>query len=168
MIISTRRSKSSRRAVAGLADGTPEKAAALAALSNRLAFHGDTGRGQEAATAALTVAELLEDWPTVVRAFNPIGFICMRQGRVQEATALYRRALELALEHDLTIPSLRTYNNLADISLQKDRFAEAVAIAEPGLTLAKERGNRLWEQAVESDDRGAPRSGWASGTSCPN
>ena len=32
--------------------------------------------------------------------------------------------------------------------MQLDRFAEAVAIAEPGVTLAKERGNRQWEQLL--------------------
>jgi hypothetical protein len=32
--------------------------------------------------------------------------------------------------------------------LQRDLFAEAVAVAEPGLALAKARGNRRWEQQL--------------------
>jgi hypothetical protein len=41
---------------------------------------------------------------------------------------------------------LRTYNNLADMPLQLDRFAEAVAVGERGLALARARGDRRWEQ----------------------
>ena len=67
---------------------------------------------------------------------------------MEEGIALLQRALELALNHELTDQALRNYNNLADLSLQLDRFAEAVAIAEPGLTLATERGNRRWEQML--------------------
>jgi hypothetical protein len=43
---------------------------------------------------------------------------------------------------------LRGYNNLADDSLQRDRFAESIAIAERGLELARSRGDRRWEQTL--------------------
>ena len=46
----------------------------------------------------------------------------------------------------MTDQALRGYNNLADVPLQRDRFAEAVAVAEPGLALAEARGDRRWEQ----------------------
>ena len=52
------------------------------------------------------------------------------QGEVQEAVGLRERGLALALEHDLTFEALRTYNNLADIPLQRDRFHECLALAE--------------------------------------
>lgn len=136
----------SRRGVAGLAEGSAEKAAALAALSWNLAFHGDSAEALEAADAALAIAEPLEEPQTVVQAFNTIAFVREQQGRLEEAIALYQRAVELALEYELTDQALRSYNNLANVPLQRDRFAEAVAIAEPGLALAKARGNRRWEQ----------------------
>ncbi len=139
----------SRRAAAGLADGSAEKAAALAALSRQLAFHGDSAEAKQVADAALTIAEPLQESWTIIQAFHTLALVRRRQqGRLEEAIALSQRALELALKHELTDQALRSYNNLADLSLQQDRFAEAVAIAEPGLTLAKERGNRRWEQAL--------------------
>ncbi len=138
----------SRRAVAGLADGSAEKAAALAELSRNLAFHGDAAEALEAADAALTIAEPLEEPRTVIQAFNTIGYVRRAQGRFEEAIALYQRAVELALEHDVTDQALRSYNNLADLPLQRDRFAEAIAIAEPGIKLATERGDRPREQQL--------------------
>jgi class 3 adenylate cyclase/tetratricopeptide (TPR) repeat protein len=138
----------SRRAVAGLADGSAEKAAALAELSANLVFHGDSAEALAAADAALTIAEPLQESRTVIQALDAISYVRETQGRLQEAIALRRHALELALEHDLTDQALRGYNNLADLPLQRDRFAEAVAGAEPGLALAKARGNRYWEQVL--------------------
>ena len=64
-----------------------EKAAALAALSWHLAFHGDSAEALEAADAALTIAEPLEEPRTVIRAFNTIAFVRENQGRPQEAIA---------------------------------------------------------------------------------
>ncbi len=140
----------SRRAVAGLADGTAEKAAALAELSNNLVFHGDSAEALDAADAALTIAELLDEPRTVIQAFNTIAFVRENQGRFHEAIALMERSLSLALEHDLTDRALRSYNNLANLPLQRDRFADAVALAEPGLALAKARGNREREQGLSA------------------
>ena len=68
--------------------------------------------------------------------------------RKEEAIALRRHALALALEHEFTDQALRNYNNLADVPLQLDQFPEAVAVAEPGLALAKTRGYRRWEQVL--------------------
>ncbi|HEX8976809.1 MAG TPA: adenylate/guanylate cyclase domain-containing protein [Solirubrobacteraceae bacterium] len=139
----------SRRAVAGLADDSAEKAAALAALSYKLLYHGDSIEAEEMATAALTIAEPLQDSGTIVEAFGSLSLVRRRyQGRLEEGIALLQRGLELALKHEFTDKALRDYNSLADLSLQLDRFAEAVAIAEPGLTLAMERGNRRWEQML--------------------
>ena len=147
----------SRRAVAGLADGSAEKAAALAELSKNLAYHGDSAEALEAADAALTIAEPLQESRTVIQAFNTISLVRGKQGRLEEAIALRRHALELALEHELTDQALLVYNNLADVPLQRDSFAEAVAVAEPGLALAKARGNRRWEQHAELADRDRQR-----------
>ncbi len=139
----------SRRAVAGLGDGSAEKAAALAALSHKLLYHGDAIEAEQMATAALTIAEPLQEAPTIIEAFGTLALLRTRhQGRLEESTALNQRALELALEHELTDQALRIYNSLADRSLQLDRFDEVVTMAERGLALAKERGNRRWEQLL--------------------
>ena len=140
----------SRRAVAGLADGSAEKAAALAGLAHKLYYHGDSIDADEMATAALTIAEPLQESRTIIQAFHTLSLLRRRkQGRLEEGIALLQRSLDLAVKHEFTDLALRDYNGLADVSLQLDRFAEAVAVAQPGLALAKERGHRRWEQMLD-------------------
>ncbi len=134
-----------RSALAGLPAGGPDRAAALAALANLRVFGGDHEEALEAADAALTIAEPLEQWQTVVSAFQTMAMIRGKHGRLEESRALRERALALALEHDLSSDAMRAYNNLADFWLQLDRFGETIAVAERGLALAKARGDRLWE-----------------------
>lgn len=133
-----------RRALAGLPAGGPDRAAALAALATSLFFEGKHSEALEAADAALTIAEPLQRWQTVVAALQAIGQIRSRQGRLEESRALKERALALALEHDLISDALRAYNNLADHWMQLDRFREAAEVAERGLELAQARGDRRW------------------------
>ncbi len=137
-----------RRAVAGLAEGSADKAAALAALSTSLAFRGVTEEASEAADAALMIAEPLEEWRTICEAFLTISYVRQQQGRREEATAVRERCLSLALEHDVPDQALRAYNNLADLQQQRDRFDDALEIAERGLALAQSRGDRLSEQSL--------------------
>ena len=134
-----------RRALAGLPAGGPDRAAALSKLANLLTFMGKQDEALEAADAALTVGEPLEQWATIVAALQTVGRIRGKQGRQEETRALRERALAIALEHDLSSDAMRGYNNLADYWLQLDRFRESVAVAERGLELAKSRGDRLWE-----------------------
>jgi class 3 adenylate cyclase/predicted ATPase len=137
-----------RRAVAGLADGSAEQAAALSALSQNLAFLGNFEDAIATADAALTIAEPLQEWETVVRAFNTLGNVRQRLGRTEESMAFRERSLKLALAHDLPQEALRAYNNLADGPLQLDRFGDALALAETGLAFAQARGDRSWEQLL--------------------
>ena len=150
--VSTRRWRSHRRALAG-SRGRDSLRRRLRSpyLSRNLFFHGDPTEALEAADAALMIAEPL---PPLARrstlAFNVVCFVREEQGRFQgrRPRCIGTRVGASALEHDLTIDALRTYNNFANVSLQQDRFAEAVAIAEPGLTLATERGNRRYEEML--------------------
>jgi class 3 adenylate cyclase/tetratricopeptide (TPR) repeat protein len=134
-----------RRALAGLAAGGPDRAAALSALANLLTFEGKHEEALKAADAALTIGEPLEQWKTVVAAFQTMAMIRGKHGRNEESRALRERSLALALEHDLSSDAMRAYNNLADFWLQLDRFAETLSVAERGLELAKSRGDRLWQ-----------------------
>jgi class 3 adenylate cyclase/tetratricopeptide (TPR) repeat protein len=138
----------SRRAVAGLADGTAERARALAGLALDLAFHGDWVEALESADSALAIAEPLEEWDAAISAFRAISLVRQKQGRFQEEIALTERSLALALAHDLAHQALVGYNNLANVSLQEDGFAETITIAEPGLVLATERGDRRGQQML--------------------
>jgi class 3 adenylate cyclase/tetratricopeptide (TPR) repeat protein len=165
-----------RRAVADLPAGSADKARALVALARSLAFRGEVEEAFSIADEALGIAEPLEEWATIVGAFDSMGFIRFKQGRNQESMALRERGLAIALEHDLGEESLRMYNNTADGPLQLDRFAEAAGLAQRGLELARARGDRAWEQSLsllvttaevargnwdalpELDERGAPRT----------
>ena len=148
-----------RRAVAGLAERSAEQAAALAELSHFLAFKNEFGEALQAADQALTIAEPLQDWPTVVRAFNTLAQVRLRSGRTEESMAFRERGLKLALTHGLTEQALRTYNNLADGPLQLDRFRET----RPGRARPRAgTGARRPKLGAgpEADDRlGEPRPG---------
>ncbi len=134
-----------RRALAGLPEGSPDRAAALATLANLLSFRGEHEEALDAADAALTIAEPLQQWAAVVAAFQTLGMIRVKQGRLEESRAMRERSLAIALEHDLSSYAMRAYNNLADYWLQIDHFRQTVSVAERGLELAKSRGDRLWE-----------------------
>jgi tetratricopeptide (TPR) repeat protein len=54
--------------------------------------------------------------------------------------------LQVALEADLTTPTLRAYYNLADLRVLSGRGDESARLIESGLALARERGNRVWER----------------------
>jgi class 3 adenylate cyclase/tetratricopeptide (TPR) repeat protein len=134
-----------RRALAGLPAGGPERGAALSALANLLTFEGKYDEALQAADAALTIGEPLQQWRTVVAAFQTVAMIRGNQGRQEESRALRERSLAIALEHDLSSDAMRAYNNLADYWLQLDHFQETISVAGRGVELAKARGDRLWE-----------------------
>jgi class 3 adenylate cyclase/tetratricopeptide (TPR) repeat protein len=134
-----------RRALAGLPEGGPDRAAALGGLAAWVMFQGRFAEAFEYADAALAIAEPLQKWDTVISGLNTIGMIRFKQGRTEESMALRERGLSLAITHELTSEALRQYNNLADQYMQLDRFREAVATAEEGLALAQSRGDRRWD-----------------------
>jgi tetratricopeptide (TPR) repeat protein len=138
-----------RQALIGLPDPDDPRAAVLAELSLMLCFTGDTDAALKAADAALSIAEPREYWPAVCVAFDSLANVRVRQGRIEEARALRERAVALALENDLAETALRASNNLADISLQSERFAEAIELAQRGYVLAQARGDHRWRSALE-------------------
>jgi class 3 adenylate cyclase/tetratricopeptide (TPR) repeat protein len=137
-----------RRAADGLPESSPEKARALVEMAVTLAFRGDYDEAMKLADAGLSIAEPLEEWMTILRGLKAVAVIRGKQGRLVEARALLHRVLEVALDHDIAEEALIGYNNLANHSLQLDRYADVLAIAEPGLALAKTRGHRLQEQML--------------------
>jgi class 3 adenylate cyclase/tetratricopeptide (TPR) repeat protein len=137
-----------RRALDELSEEDAERAGALANLARHLGHLGELEQSRDAAEAALVIAEPLQDWETIVRAFNALANARERAGRHEEAGALRERALRLALAHDLLSDALRSYNNLANGPLQHDHFEECWTLAKPGLELARARGQRPWEWAL--------------------
>jgi tetratricopeptide (TPR) repeat protein len=65
---------------------------------------------------------------------------------------LLEYALRIALENDIPTASLRAYFNLAELSLQSDRFEEARDYVESGLALARKVGSSFWERRMLGQD----------------
>jgi tetratricopeptide (TPR) repeat protein len=78
-------------------------------------------------------------------ALNTQGLIAGYAGRFEQALALMKHSLELALEHDLTGSALRAYNNLGDLLDRRDRYEEAIETLRPALALARKAGYRMNE-----------------------
>jgi hypothetical protein len=81
-------------------------------------------------------------------ALNTKSLILLNDGRWNEATALLRHALAIALEHDKPSAALRAYNNLVDFADGTDRFADADELVREGVALSRRVGNRYWESSL--------------------
>jgi len=140
-------------AFAALADEEPDENLAMLAaeLGRQHFFLGEIDVAAERIEVALEIAEKLELWETVAEAINTKGFAAVFRGRPEEATALHRHALLVALEHDHPAAAMRAYFNLAEMLVRRDRYEEAIAEYEAGLALARRVGNRFWETALIND-----------------
>jgi tetratricopeptide (TPR) repeat protein len=136
-------------------DEPDEGLAMLAAQLGRfLWFIGRLEEAEEPVEFALEIAESLRLPEVLSEALNTKSLIRVSSGRKEEALALLRHALQVALEHDLTAAALRAYFNLAFRAAGRDRYEESIQINEQGLELARLRGDRGWEQAFLSHLRG--------------
>jgi class 3 adenylate cyclase/tetratricopeptide (TPR) repeat protein len=123
-----------------------EDLAALAAQIGRFTFFGgDAALGLERVETALDIAEALLLPEILSQALNTKAIILLSMGRKQEALALLRYALDVALEHDRPSAALRGYFNLADSLGQIDRYEDAADIVREGLAFARRVGNRQQE-----------------------
>ena len=120
--------------------------AALAAQIGRFQFFaGEPEIALERIETALGLAETLGLPEVLSQAVNTKAMILSNRGRVAEAGALVRLALEVALEHDITSAALRAYNNVADLEARSDRHEQAAARYRDGLALARRVGSRAQE-----------------------
>jgi len=126
-----------------------EDLAALAAQLGRFTFFaGDPDRANERIEKALFIAEALDLPEVLSQAMTTKALILYSLERPVEGMALLGTALGIALEHDKPSAALRAYNNLADLSQNADRYAEATRYLDEGLSLARRVGNRYWESIL--------------------
>ncbi|MGZ4339163.1 MAG: tetratricopeptide repeat protein [Gaiellaceae bacterium] len=141
------------RAFSVLSDDEPdEDLATLAAELGRLHFfRGDTELAERRVETAIQIAEFLWLPEVLSQALNTQGLIASWAGRSEQSLALFRHALEIALDHDLATAALRAYNNLGDLLDRRDRHEEAIEIHERGVALARKAGDRMqgWRLAAE-------------------
>ncbi len=133
-----------------LAPGTGEvvRAQALAVLGSVMAAGHAPEEAGPLLEQALTILEEQQAWPELCDALVRRGTYLVINRRDQEGTAILRHALALAEEHDLPAVLLRARNVLAGAALDGDRLEDALAEANSGLSLARERGDRRWERAM--------------------
>ncbi len=121
--------------------------ASLAAQLGRvLYFAGKTELSAERIEVALDTAESLWLPGVLSEALNTKSLTLLARGRPQECLALLEYALQVALENEVPSASLRAYYNLAELSLQFDRFEDARDYVQRGVALARRVGDRLWER----------------------
>jgi len=118
------------------------------ALGRVLFFAGDIESAAERIEVALDIAESLWLPEILPQALNTKSLTLLAKGRPQECVALLEYALKTALDNDIPSASLRAYFNLAELSLQFDRFEEARDYVQHGLALARRIGNGFWERRL--------------------
>ncbi|HEX8959761.1 MAG TPA: hypothetical protein VF770_08055, partial [Solirubrobacterales bacterium] len=124
------------------------RAEALAELAACRIF---AGRPREAAPVleqALLTLEEVQAWPALTSALITRAVYLIYAGRRQEGTAVLGHARRLASEHDLPFLALRASYNLAANLIEENAFEAAVTEVEQALVLARERGDRSWDERM--------------------
>ena len=128
----------------------PELAAALAELGRIRVLAGHAEQAGPPLERALTLAERLQLPEVFVEALTSKGLVLLAQGRLEEARILLESAMQRARAEDLSASELRAGNNLAVVIEASDRHADAIALCDRQLTLARRRGDRRWESAIRA------------------
>jgi class 3 adenylate cyclase/tetratricopeptide (TPR) repeat protein len=110
-----------------------------------LFFSGQTEQAAERVEIALDIAESLWLPGVFSEALNTKALTLLARGRLQESRALMEHALTVALENDVPSAALRAHYNLAEHSVQFDRFEDGREHVSRGLALARRVGHRAWE-----------------------
>ncbi|MGN6431374.1 MAG: AAA family ATPase [Gaiellaceae bacterium] len=126
-------------------DEPDDDLAALAAeLARQYFFLGNLDRAGERVELALEIAESLWLPDRLADALNTKHLVLMGRGREEEAMALLKHALDVALEND-TPAAMRAYTNLGHDMRSLDRYEEARTIDLAGLAHSRKLGNRVSE-----------------------
>ncbi len=121
----------------------------LALLAVRLSFgywySGDLERAAERAELALDIAEAHAYPAALAMALRAKTGIAQSRGHGEEASALLRRALEIALAHDVLGEASTCFFWLSDKCFQRDEYIDALGYLDESLALSRKRGDRPGE-----------------------
>jgi tetratricopeptide (TPR) repeat protein len=124
----------------------------MAVLAGRLSrgywFFGDLQRADEHAELALEIGETQGLSEAVAIGMRAKAAVLFSRGYPQQAIALIKQALEIALEHDLLEDASTCYFLLSDRSFRDDRYADALRYLDESLALARRQGSRPYEWSV--------------------
>jgi tetratricopeptide (TPR) repeat protein len=137
------------RAFSVISDDEPDEDLAL--LAARLSFGywygGDLERAAEKAELALDIAEAYAYPAALALALRAKTGIVHSRGHREEASALLKRALEIALVHDLDEASICLFW-LSDRCFHRDDYLDAIGYLDEALALTRKRGDRPGESSV--------------------
>jgi predicted ATPase/class 3 adenylate cyclase len=135
------------RALAVLsADEPGEELALLAArLASGYWFAGDLDRSLERAELALDVAEAQGFPEPLAIALRAKGAVAESRGHHEEAVALHKHALTIALEHNLNQETTVLYFTLSDLRFRSDQYSDALDYLDQALAFAQKMGSRPHE-----------------------
>jgi class 3 adenylate cyclase/tetratricopeptide (TPR) repeat protein len=138
------------RALAALsADEPGEELALMAArLGGGYWFEGDLERATERAELALDIAEAQGFPEPLAIALRVKGVVAESRGHHEEADALSKHALAIALEHDLAQETTVCYFTLSDRCFRRDRYADALGYLDEALAFAQKMGSRPFEWGI--------------------
>jgi tetratricopeptide (TPR) repeat protein len=110
-------------------------------------FSGDP-RATERNELALELAESLGSAEVLTRGFSMKSILANGRGRPEEAVALLKHGLGIALEHELWDRANNLYFNLSDLMFQRDRYSDALGYLGEALEVARRRGSRPGEWSI--------------------
>ncbi len=133
-------------------DEPGEDVAVIAArLSRAYWFNGDNERAGERAEFALGIAEE-QDLPVALAiALRAKGAVLLTRGHRNEADALIKQSLEVALANDLLEDAATCYFILSDRCFREDRYADALHYLDESIAIANRLGSRPYQWADESE-----------------
>ena len=138
------------RAFAVIAGDDPDEDLALLAarLSRAYWFSGDLERAAERAEFALDVAEAHKYPGALTMALRGKAAVVFSRGHFEEANALLRHALQMALDNDLVEDAGICYFLLSDGRFRSDQYPEALGYLDESLALSRKMGDRPTEWAT--------------------
>jgi len=138
------------RAFAVISEDEPDEDLALLAarLALRYWFSGDLERTAERAELALDIAEAHVYPAALAIALRAKAGVAHSRGHPQEAEALLKESLQVALDHDVVEEAAVCYFWLSDRCFQRDEYGDALGYLDEALALARKLGDRPSEWAV--------------------
>ena len=124
------------------------RAEGLSELAAIEIFRGAVDEGGGLLEEALLTLEQQQAWAPLANSLITRAIFLIFQHRAQEAEGVLRHALALGERYDLSSIVLRARYNLAAVSLEADRFGDAIQEVQQALGVARERGDRSHERRL--------------------